>query len=342
MNDARTSTSICAVSDPAMTLDALVTRYKGDRVSGWQKLRYHTRQNHEFLLTRILATHGARTIASIRRRDIEEWHLDWSDDGRKVAMGHSFMSKLRTLFNYGASMLEDPDCIRMAMVLRGCKFAMGAPRKSFIQAQHAIAIRRQAHRIGYPSIALAQALQFEIVLRQRDVIGEWVPETECVESDLTWHGAKWHRGLLWDEIDGDLVLRHKTSKTRKDLEVDLTLAPMVMEEIDALPQYMRLSSGPVVICEATGLPWHASEFRRKWRLCADEAGVPRELFNMDSRSGGITEGTDAGIPIEFMSKAATHSDVATTMRYNRNDPKKIADALRQRAAYRQQIISQQG
>ena len=326
------------MTDP--TLYGLVEQYKADRVSGWQKLRYHTRQNHEFLLTRILAAHGSRTIASIRRRDIEEWHLDWSDDGRKVAMGHSFMSKLRTLFNYGASMLEDPDCIRLAMVLRGCKFAMGAPRKTFIQAQHAIAIRQQAHRLGYHSIALAQALQFELVLRQRDVIGEWVPDSERVDSSLIWRGQKWHRGLRWDEIDGDLVLRHKTSKTRKDLEVDLTLAGMVMEEINALPQYMRLASGPIVICEATGMPWHAAEFRRKWRLCADLAGVPRELFNMDSRSGGITEGTDAGIPLEIMSKAATHSDTATTARYNRNDSKKIADALRQRAAYRQQIMGE--
>jgi hypothetical protein len=318
-----------------LTLASLIEQYKADRVSGWSKLRFHTRQNHESVLRRILAAHGDRAMASIRRRDLELWHLDWSAEGAKAAMGHMFMSKIRTVCGYGASMLEDPDCNRICMILSGRKFEMGTPDRScFMTAAHAIAIRKKAHEIGYASMALAQAIQFELVLRQRDCLGEWVPIGEPGESDVTWNGEKWLRGIRWSEIDEDLILRHTTSKKQKPIEVDLKLAPMVMEELALWPQYMRSPTGPLIISEATARPWKAVEFRRKWRIFADLAGVPKEVKNMHSRHGGISEGTDAGVPIEHMSKAATHSDIAMTRRYDRNDTKKIAEAMRQRAAYR--------
>lgn len=325
-----------AIPVPTLTLAGLIDQYKTDRVSGWAKLRYPTRMNHDSLLRRIVAAHGSRPMASIRRRDLEEWYLDWSADGEKAAMGHAFMSKIRTICGYGASMLEDFDCNRICMILARRKFEMGgAPGKSFMTAEYAIAIRAKAHEIGYFSIALAQALQFELVLRQKDVVGEWVPFAEPGESEVRWHGEKWLRGINWSEIDGDLILRHRTSKKQKDLEVDLTLAPMVMEELEKWPQYMRSPTGPLIICEGTARPWRATEFRRKWRVIADLAGVPEHVKNMHSRHGGITEGSAAGVPIEHMSRAATHSDIAMTRRYDRNDTKKIADAMRQRAAYRQ-------
>jgi hypothetical protein len=47
---------------------------------------------------------------------------------------------------------------------------------------------------------------------------------------------------------------------------------MVMEEINRVPLEKRV--GPMIICEATNLPWAAMAFRRKWRLVADKVGVP--------------------------------------------------------------------
>lgn len=45
------------------------------------------------------------------------------------------------------------------------------------------------------------------------------------------------------------------------------------------------ASGPLIICEATGLPWEGEKFRRGWRRIAEMAGVPRSVKNMDSRAG---------------------------------------------------------
>jgi hypothetical protein len=55
---------------------------------------------------------------------------------------------------------------------------------------------------------LAQALQFELMLRQKDVIGEWVPDSEPGENDIHHDGRKWFRGIRGDAIDGDMILRH--------------------------------------------------------------------------------------------------------------------------------------
>jgi hypothetical protein len=318
-----------------LTLAGLIEQYKADPVSGWSKLRFHTRRNHETLLRRLIEDYGSQQMSAIRRRDIELWYLKWSSNGQKVAMGHAFVAKLRTLVNYGASMIEDEDCVRISLILSKRKFAMGEPRKNFVTAAQADAICAKAHEFGYHSIALAQALQFDLVLRQKDVIGEWVPPAEPGESDVVWRGRKWLRGLRWSEIDSDLILTHTTSKKGKTIVVDLKLAPFAYREILATPDFLKTKDGPIIICEATAKPWEASEFRRKWRMIATAAGVPNDVFNMDSRSGGISEGTDAGIPMEHMRHAATHSDVATTARYSRNSAQKISEVLKQRAAYRQ-------
>jgi hypothetical protein len=62
-------------------------------------------------------------------------------------------------------------------------------------------LRRRAHEMGYPSIALAQAFQFDCGLRQKDLIGAWVPRAELdtlaefVDGDMAWvRGLRWRLG----------------------------------------------------------------------------------------------------------------------------------------------------
>lgn len=340
MNDSRTDGSFCAETVPAkgLTLGALIEQYKTDRISGYQKLRYHTRVNHDSLMDRMVNDYGDRPIADIRLRTIEEMYLHWSADGTKIPMGHMFLSKLRTICSYGAGMLEDMECNRICIALSKRKYAMAEKAKeTFLTAAQADAICEKAREYGFYSIAVGQSLQFECVLRQRDVYGEWVPLSEPGESDIRHRGWKWIRGIRWPEIDSDLVLRHVTSKRQKKLIVPLTKAPMVMRELDLMPSFMKAGNGAVIICEATALPWKASELRRKWRMIADACGIPKEIKNMDSRSGGLSEGSDAGIPLEHLRHAATHSDISTTIRYSRNSAQKVAEVLDRRVAYRQSL-----
>jgi hypothetical protein len=265
----------------------------------------------------------AKTVedSGINARLLLAWHNQWSEGGRKISAGHGLISILRTVFSFGATILEDPECERLCGVLHKMRFPMGKPRTEFLVADQVELIRKTAHGFGYHSIALANAMQFDLILRQKDVIGEWIPIEEPGMSDVTFRRWKWLRGVRWSEIDDDWILRHTTSKKNKFLEVDLKLAPMVMEElkwhIDAYWDGVRPTQGPIVLCEGTAKPWLASEFRRKWRMLADAAGIPKSIRNMDSRSGGISEADEAGVNMEHVRKASTHSQVSQTQNYAR-------------------------
>jgi hypothetical protein len=94
------------------------------------------------------------------------------------------------------------------------------------------------------------------------------------------------------------------------------------------------SSGPVIFCESTDLPWIAGEYRRWWRKLARSAGIPDTVRSMDSRAGAISEATDAGAELEHVRHAATHSDIAMTQRYSRGAAEKIENVQRLRVEHR--------
>lgn len=331
-----------------ITLGDLLETYQTDRVSTFHKLRYHVRQNAKSILRRLIEKCGHVELGAIKHRQLVEWHMDWSAGG-KFASAHSLIGQIRVACNYGAAMLENEQCERIAMVLHRMKFPHGPARTERLMVDQAIAIRTAAHdHFGWPSIALGQALQFELLLRQGDVIGTWVPESEPGEAIVSHGGQKWFRGLCWNEIDDNLILKHRTSKKQKDLEIDLRLSPMVIEEFNILApgaivvtdegvtvnRSLLPASGPVMICDTNGLPWAATEFRRKWRIVANHAGVPKTTRNMDSRAGGITEATEAGADIEHVKHAATHSDISQTQRYSRGATEKIAEVQKKRNLHR--------
>lgn len=320
-----------AVPSKGLTLRGLIEAYQTDPVSTYQKLRYHVRTNHATLLRRLMDQYGDFELSAIKARDIKAWHMGWSDGG-KLSIAHAFIAQLRTLNGFGATMLEEEQCERLCLVLHKMKFPQSQPRTERLTAAQAIAIRAKAHDIGLPSIALAQALQFELMLRQKDVIGEYVPFDEPGESDIKFRNLKWLRGLRWSSIDANQILRHTTSKRQKDIEIDLKLAPMVVEELALLSH--RSEGGPIVLCELTGAPWSAAEFRRKWRMIANAAGVPKTVHSMDSRAGAITEATEAGADIEHVKHAATHSDISQTQRYSRGATDKIANVQAMRIQHR--------
>lgn len=236
----------------------------------------------------------------------------------RLRRAHAVMQTLRRVVSFGV--LDNvPECIRLAAVLRALRFEQPKARKSAITYEQALAIIAKAHEIGRPSVALAQALQFELTLRQRDVIGEWVrfadratlPPNAIVRS-TTW----WERGLRWENVSADLALALETSKTAAETEFDLKLYPLVIAEIERLPRESR-AFGPMIRDENTSLPYDKRRFTREWRKAADLAGVPKDVWNMDSRAGGITEGRKAGAPVDDLQAHATHASSATTRRYIR-------------------------
>lgn len=327
-NEAGNQGYISAETVPSsLTLGGLIEAYKTHKASNYRNLRYHVRQNHDGILRRLRDQYGSIGLSEIRASTVKIWHAGWSEGG-KIATAHSFISQLRTMSGFGLLFLEERECERLCVILSKLKFPQSKPQTESMLPEQADAVRAQARRRGWQSIALAQAFAFEMVLRQKDCIGEWVPMSEPGLSDvISRKKGKWFRGLRWEEIDENFILRHVTSKVQKPIEGDLTLAPMIMEELAfycrlPLAQFTRSAlpaHGPVIIAETSGHPYTAAEFRRKWRLVANMAGVPKSVKSMHSRSGGISEMFRAGVRPDAIQLAAAHSDLAMTLHYNRQN-----------------------
>jgi hypothetical protein len=313
------------------TIRSLIECYRTDPDSPFRKNRYQTRKHYESLCRRIDKDMGDKTIEEIDARAMLRAYEGWSEGG-KIPMAHSLVGMFRSLITFGATLLKDKNCRALKGDLSDMRFKMGQARGERLTAEQAAAICAKAHDMGLHSLALAQAIQFECMLRQRDVIGEWVPMSEPGISDVTHDGQKWLRGITWAEIDANLILRHVTSKRQKMVEHDLGVAEMVQAEfarIGTLP-----TSGPVVVYEITERPYSAHQFRALWRDVARAAGVPDAVRNMDSRAGAITEATEAGAELEHIKHAAAHSDIAMTQKYARAPAEKTRGVAVKRAEHR--------
>jgi len=167
-------------------------------------------------------------------------------------------------------------------------------------------------------MAIGVATQFETMLRQKDVIGEWLLDGQGRE---TWTGS-----YTWENIPGG-VLRLKTSKTGARIAHDLTRAELLWPLIQMVPQHER--KGAVV--KAYGEPIRVRSYRKWYRKIADQAGIPRTVWNMDARAGAVTEALEAGVEKTLVQRTATHTNPAMTSRYDRaaeEAPRAVSEARR--------------
>jgi hypothetical protein len=324
------------------TFAKLATSYQSDADSPYRKVEHASRVQYAKLCKRIVADMGSQAVTDTKARDLRRQHEVWTE-ASGVPMAHALMSMLRMLTGFGATILEDDQCQRVRGLLGLMRFPNGERRQVFLSYEQASALCDLARARGWPAIALAQAIQFETMCRQKDVIGAWVPLSDRAPSDLIDGSRKWIKGMRWNEIDASLILRHKTSKKKKMMTADLKLAPLVLRELrlayprfdaigsrDALP-----SSGPIIL-NGDGLPYRENDYRLRWRQLADELGIPKGVQNRDSRSGGITEALAAGATPDDVRKGATHSQLSTTMIYSRGEEEAVAQVMEARVRSRGQ------
>lgn len=316
------------------TIGQLIECYKTDPDSRYHKGEYKTRQHYDTLCKCLKRDLGAdKIIADLTARDMLRLNEKYINEGH-LPMGRAVIGMLRTVATFGATLLASPDCRELKTMLSDMRFPMGKARTEILTFEQVVAVRKAANANGDHSVALAQAIQSAGTFRQKDIIGEWLPISEPGMSLVTSGNEKWIKGIDWKEIDQNWVLHHVTSKRKKLVHVDLRIDPMVAEELGSMDRSAFPTSGPVIVCEKTGLPWTAPDFRRRWRKAADDAGVPKVIRNMDSRAGAITEALAGGASIENVRKSATHSNQSMTSKYSRGDEEATADTMRVRVASR--------
>lgn len=271
-------------NEKAGTIGALVERYLSDSRSSYRTVGFSTRKYYDTLLKHIKDDCAQLKLTDLNTDDFQRLYDSWTAKGtKKLAMGRSLITMMRGLFGFGARVLEDRECDRLSFVLHKMKFAVPRPRKQALNLDQAEMIIAKANEKGWGSIALAQAIQWNCGIRQKDVVGEWVPIGEPGLSTVTYRRLKWLRGLRWEEINESFVLRHTSGTDEKEIMVDLKIAPMVMKQLGHKPRSAFPASGPVILRESTGRPWDANEFRKMWRTIARACDIPDDVRNADSQ-----------------------------------------------------------
>jgi hypothetical protein len=329
------------------TINGLCEVYQKHRRSPFQKVRHDSQKQYAGHIAGIKAAIGKVRVKHVTFEDISDWQEQFADDGEggkpMKARAAEMIGLLKRIFIFGALVLPK---------LAGChdvcdiftKMAEGhlmgssiRRRKEYMTAAQARLLRIRAHEKGYHSIALEQALAFELGVRQKDVIGEWIPRSWPGVTDVYEGPSKWLMGIRWEEIDQNLVLTHRLSKSLRGKNAvmdadagkvkawDLHDYPMIMDELSCLvgkPEFARAdlpTSGPLITCEATGRPWHRTRFKKKWRDVARAAGLPDNLQNRDSRPGAATEAKLAGAVRDDIQRQLGHSKGETTEIYLREE-----------------------
>lgn len=279
-----------AAAAPLDTLGDLIQIYLTVENSPFRKLTHSSKKHYETLLGLIKVEHGAELLTNLAKEDFEDWYEKWCEGG-KQSSGHAKISIVRNVLGFGTSVLGDAKCLPLSGILSKLRYKAPKGRTEKLTQVQADQIRLMAHSEKRPSIALAQAFQFDVDLLQKDVIGEWVPLSEKGFSDITTEDMKWVRGLRWNEIDGDFILHHPSDSWQGDVERNLKEYPMVMDEFRKLglsterPLRSQLpASGAIIVSDRDKLPWDAVEFRRQWRKLADACGIPKTVRNADSRA----------------------------------------------------------
>lgn len=273
------------------TLHKLIEEFRADPDSPFATLNHAVRARQTRLYDRLIREHGSLSLERIRTRDLMAWHRDWLGPG-KVAIAHSLVTRLRVLFRYGDVMLEDRECRRLFDALSNIRFEKPILRSQPISDVQINAFRDAARQMGWESFALAQAIQVDFRLTQKKVIGIYVPASAHIDTDVTHpEYGKWHDGLRWEDIDDKLNLQLRGRRRRTTLIGNLSKASMVMQELafychkpsDKITREDLPRTGPIILNEQTAFPFTTAEFRRKWRIVADYAQLPKTIMNKDSK-----------------------------------------------------------
>lgn len=331
------------------TIGSLIEIYQKYRKSPFVRLRYNTQIKQALVLTALKAAVGKVRVAHVTFEDLTDWQDRFSDpgDGGRPLRTRSInmTAALRRAVTFGSLVLpKSAGCHDVRDIFQTMRTARlmnssSRRRKEYMTAAQCRLIRAKAHELGFHSIALAQAFAFELGLRQKDVIGEWIPIKWPGVTDVFWGPRKWLMGIRWDQIDADMILQHRLSKSLhgKDSVMDadagqikawdLRVYPMIMEELARLvgspvDRAKLPASGPLIVGDSSrmgGRPWITNQFARTWRKVARVAGVPDSIQNRDSRPGAATEADLAGAPLEKTQRMLGHAKGETTGIYLREE-----------------------
>lgn len=307
------------------TFGSLINIYLMDPESSYAKLSDASRHPYDIYANRLIKHIGKRRIDQCDGRDVRKWFKVWAGDvadlrdpKAKIPAARAALNVVKASISFGV-ICRLPGCAAFSAILAELSFPANKRRTFAPTAAHIDAARKAAHAAGAPSRALAYALQYESTARQWDVTGQWVPLSDIRPSAILANGMKWI-GPTWANIDEHNVLRITPTKTEgttaAKIEIDLSVCPMVVEEMKAIAPEKR--TGPLIVNERTGLPYRYDVFKDGWQADFRAAGLPKGMWNRDLRAGGQTEARRGGVSREDAAKVGGHSKEMNAKVYDRD------------------------
>jgi len=320
------------------TIRSLSRLYQQHADSPFHDVKRNTRKTYADSLKVIESTVGNRLVRVVTIIDVKRWFRLWRvpkfEGGEpRASRAHDAVSMLRNILRFGFA-LGYPDCAALVERLKMVRFENAGAREQEMTAAQAMAFIRTALSRDDDrgrNMAIGVAAQFELALRQKDIIGEWGPARPNVAGAIYVGVEMWTGRFSWHNIPG-WRLRLKTSKNRARAEFCLDDYPMLFPLLEAVPHVER--SGPIVKGEH-GLPIRERSYRKWFREIARAAGIPDEVWSMDSRAGAATEADAAGADLKSISDLLTHAEPRTTLRYIRNTGKRVREVAKARARTRE-------
>lgn len=331
------------------TMKAACQIYQQHELSAFHHVSHATRRGYLADLKVIIESVGQRQIRKVTVLDVQKWYREWrkpieyvdAETGERwlgkerIARAHNAVAMVRTVLRFMAA-LRHADCKLLAEELAKIQFEREGAReqeltyaqvRDFMRAAREMAEKGLIERDRALYLSIGVAAQFELMLRQGDIIGKWAPRKADAKfpggiSLLQLDKETWSGFFTWEKIPGwRWRTRTSKSKYRAAVEFDLSIYDLLFPLLERVPQEERTGS---IVKGEHGLPIRYRTYAKSFRKIARYAKIPDEVWNMDARAGGATEAEEAGVEIATISTGLTHSNVTTTGRYIRRRTKKIA------------------
>jgi hypothetical protein len=227
------------------TILALSRRYQTDDASPFRQHKWNWRDRETRILKIIEAAFEKRSLAALTMDDFRRWY-DVAKQPKipgareRIDRAVKIMKLLRQMLSYGAA-AELAHCERLSNILARMRFKGPARRRIKLELHHVEAFIPKAVEMGRLSLALGTAIQFEMMMRQKDVIGEWERLGDTQPSlGIVLNGHRWVNGLTWADIPSSMVISKDTTKTGATVVADLKLCPLVMQLLSLVPSEKRV------------------------------------------------------------------------------------------------------
>ena len=323
----------------------LIGRYKADEFSPYQEVKANTRESYRNSMERLAAYIGSTQIrdtdlTALKRcqKAMKEGHEVRAREYNERAEREGFdlrpvdatdyvkrmFTMMRILIGYGVQ-IKAPGARDVRDILSELRIKSPKPRTASPTEAHIAAIVAASDAAGNQAFSLGLLCQWWLTLRAVDVRGQWLGKGSS---------ARWADGLTWDMLDkGITTLRKTPSKTERsapdELVFDLTQIPELRDRLAAIPQEQRV--GPV-IKQPNGIPFQRDRWSKLFRLYADAAGVPRDVWMMDTRAGAINHAKRQGASSIQLQHQANHAQSSTTDRYVRERSESVNTVIQMRHA----------